>query len=58
VEKRDTEFAGRVGVVGAGMGQDGVALSDEGLGQKLAVVAEAHDGDLQPLGIVELLGHS
>jgi len=58
VEKRDAEFAGLVGVIGAGMGQDGVALSDEGLGQELAEVAEAHDGDLQPLGVVELLGHS
>lgn len=57
-EEGDAELLGREGVVGAGVGQDGVALADEGLGQELPEVAEAHDGDLQLLGVVELLGHS
>lgn len=55
-EESDAESVGRVGVVGAGVGQDGVALSDEGVGQELTEVAEAHYGDLQFVGFVELLG--
>ena len=58
LEEGDAELLGRERVVGAGVGQDGVALPDEGLGQELPEVAEAHDGDLQLLGVVELLGHS
>lgn len=57
-EKRDAQLLGRAGVVGAGVGQHGVALADEGLGQELPEVAEAHDGDLELLRVVELLGHS
>lgn len=46
-EERDAELASDVGMVGSRVGKDGVALAREGLGQELAEVAEAEDGDLE-----------
>lgn len=46
-EERDAEFLGGVGVVRSRVGEDGVALRDEGFGEELAVVAEADDGDFE-----------
>lgn len=46
-EERDAEFLGGVGVVRSRLGEDGVALRDEGFGEELAVVAEADDGDFE-----------
>lgn len=45
-EERYAEFECDVGVVGAGMGQDGVALSNQGSGQELPKFAEAYDANL------------
>lgn len=56
-EKRDAESPCGVGVVGAGMGEDGVTLANEGFGEELTEVAETDDGDLELLGIVELEGY-
>lgn len=55
-EEGDAQFASGEGVVGAGVGEDGVALAEEGGGEELAEVAEADDGDLELLGVVELEG--
>lgn len=46
----DAELGGDGGVVGAGVGEDGVAMGDEGLGEELAEVAEPEDGDHQGRG--------
>lgn len=55
-EERNAEVLRRFGVVGSGMGEDGVALRDEGLGEELAVVAEANDGDFEHACVAELSG--
>lgn len=55
-EERNAEVLRRFGVVGSGMGEDGVALGDEGLGEELAIVAESDNGDLEHVGVVELGG--
>lgn len=46
-EERDAEFLGGAGVVRSRVGEDSVALRDEGFGEELAVVAEAYDGDFE-----------
>ena len=46
-EEGNSEFPGGVGVVGPGVGEDSVTLSDEGFRQKLAVVSKSDDGDFQ-----------
>ena len=53
-EEGDSEGLGRVGVVGARVGQDGVALADQGFGQKLPEVAETDDGDFEVLASLEM----
>lgn len=49
----DVGLGGNKGIVGAGVGEDGVALGEEGLGEELARVAEAEDSDLHG-GLVEV----
>lgn len=54
IVKGDAELGGDRGVVGAGVGENGVALGDEGLGEELAKFAEPEDGNLQGGGFVEM----
>jgi hypothetical protein len=44
---------GEGGVVGAGVGEQRVALPREGAGEELAEVAEPDDGDLEPLPLLQ-----
>lgn len=52
----DAEGLGGVGVVGARVGEDSVALADQGFGQELPEVAEADDGDFEVMGALEMGG--
>lgn len=47
LKEKDSEFLGSVRMVGSGMGEDGVALTDKGFGEELTEVAEANDGDFE-----------
>lgn len=49
-EERNAEGLRRFGVVGSGMGEDGVALIDQSFGEELAEVSEANDGDFEHVG--------
>lgn len=49
-EERNAEGQGGDRVVGAGVGEYCVALGDEGLGQELAVVSKANDGNFKVAG--------
>ncbi|PON35965.1 LOW QUALITY PROTEIN: hypothetical protein PanWU01x14_332130 [Parasponia andersonii] len=51
-EEGDAELLGRGGVVGPGMGQDGVALPDERLGEELPEVSEPDYGDFERGGLL------
>lgn len=55
-EEGNADGLGGVGVVGARVGEDGVALADEGFGQELPEVAEADDGDFEVLVALEMGG--
>lgn len=52
--KRDPHFLRHGFMVGPGVGEDGVALPNEGPGEELAKVAEPEDGDFEGVGAVEL----
>ncbi|KAG2268428.1 hypothetical protein Bca52824_062983 [Brassica carinata] len=47
VEETSADRGSGVGVVGAGVGDQVVAVSDEGLGEELAEVSETQDGDFE-----------
>lgn len=55
-EEGDSEGFGDLGVVGARVGEDGVALADEGFGEELTEVAEADYGDFEGPAGVEVSG--
>lgn len=54
-EEGDADFSSDIYVIGAGVGEDGVALFDEGLSQELAEVAKPNDGNFEAVGLVELI---
>lgn len=49
-KERNAEGLRRFGVVGSGMGEDGVALIDQSFGEELTEVSEANDGDFEHAG--------
>lgn len=53
LEVGGAQGGGEGGVVGAGVGEQGVALPREGPGQELPEVAEPDDGDLQALPLLQ-----
>ena len=54
VEEGNAELRGGVGVVRARVGEDGVALADEGFGEKLGDVAEPNNGDFEACGCFDM----